>query len=106
MAHGEPTAIRRFTDQQELRVLSSLALSVQPRGDHARGVDDEQVARGNQRGEIAELQMARRPARAVEYEQPARRAIGERMLSDLFRRKVVVEIGESVRVGWTRAGGP
>jgi hypothetical protein len=38
------------------------------------------------------MEVARSAARALEHEQAARRAIGQRMLSDLIVWKVVVEI--------------
>ena len=67
---------------------------MQPRGNDARRIDDEQVAGRNQRREIVEMQMPCRTGAAVEHEQPARRAVGERVLRDLLLRQVVVEVGE------------
>ena len=95
MPHREPHAIRQLTDQQDLRV-SRVSSPVQPRGYDARRIEDQQIAGGNQREEIAEVQMSRVTRGAIEDEEPARGSVGQRMLGDLLRGEIVVEIREAV----------
>src|ERR1043166_715251 len=96
MYHGQPSAIGVLTDQQQLRRVARFPFPVEPCRYHPRRIDDEDVARRNQLGEIAEMEMANLAAGAIEDEQAARRAIGEGMLGNLIAWKVVVEIRQPV----------
>ena len=70
-----------------------LLAAAQARLDHARVVADEEVARVQQRRQIAEGEVAQF-ARRLHAQQPARGALRRGMLRDQFRRKDVIEIGE------------
>ena len=63
----------------------------QPRRDHARVVDDDELAAGQLVGQLAEAPMAHLAARALEHEQARRVARFGRLLRDQLGRKVVVE---------------
>jgi hypothetical protein len=84
-------------DQDFHRTAGFLA-SILPRRQHARVVEDQQVARvlvAIQIGELAILEAARRH---VDHEQAACRTLRQRRLCDQFGWKVVVEVGFFHRV--------
>ena len=66
----------------------------QPGGHHAGVVDHDQVAGGEQVGQVANLPVLERAGAAAGDEQPGRRPVGQRLLGDEFPRQVVVvEVG-------------
>jgi len=96
MGHRQPGSVRELAHEQKLGVLSACSLPTQPGRYHPRRVDHQQVARRNQCGQIAKVQVLRLARRAVEDKQPARRSIRQWMLGDLRAGEIVVEVRETV----------
>ncbi len=78
---------------QDLDGAAGVLAPVQPRRQHARVVEDEQIARREQLDEIGEAAVVEFPVRRVDDEQAARRALRERRLRDQLGRQVEVKIG-------------
>ena len=78
---------------EHLHLPARVLAAAQPRLDDARVVEHEQVPRIDERGQVAEGEVAKRPAR-LHAQQPAGRALRRGMLGDEFRRQAVVEVGE------------
>ena len=90
----EPARVRRRAQQQALDGAAARhAAAEQPRGEHARVVDDEQIARAQQRREIADGAVPARAGDAVEHQEP-RGAARRGLLRDQLVRKVEVEIAK------------
>ncbi len=85
---------RRLDDalDQRLDAPAGRLASEQPRLQHARVVEHEQVAGHEQALDVGEREVAQRVARDVQ--QPARRPFGQRVLRDQVRRQVEVEVVE------------
>ena len=85
---------RRLDDalDQRLDAAAGRLASEQPRLQHARVVEHQQVAGHEQALDVGEREVARRVARDVQ--QPARRALGQRVLRDQVRRQVEIEVVE------------
>ena len=64
------------------------------RGQHARIVENQAIARAQERGEFAKMAVFERPRGAVENQHAGSVALGGRLLRDQFLGKLVIEIGE------------
>src|SRR6266566_1757387 len=94
--HCEPGPILELSDHQELSDVSRVPFPVQSRWYDPRCVDDEQVAGRDQLRQVTKVELPSAAGRAVEHEQPARRAVGQGMLRDLRAGKIVVEVSETM----------
>ncbi len=68
--------------EQQLDPATGFLGGEQTRRDHARVVEDQQIPGRDELRQLAHLSVRERAARAVECQQPAPRAFGERLLSD------------------------
>ena len=93
MAQGEPGTVRQLAHEQHLGRGTALARAVQPSGNDARGVEDENVRGGDELEEIAKAPVRHGAARSVQHEEPRRAALCKRLLRDQLRGKVVFEVG-------------
>ena len=76
-------ALIGFTDQEAFgRATTRQANADEPRGKHARVVDDEQIAGSKQRRQLVEVAMLDASAAAVNDHQPAAAALLRRLLRD------------------------
>ena len=82
------------------RAASREAHADQSRRKHFRIVDDEDVARPEQLGKIAELTMNEGASLAVEHQQPAAASFNGRLLRDQFVRKLEIEVGNVHKNKW------
>ena len=88
---GFPHSVVAGLEEEHLGVATALAPQAQPRGQHARVVDDhERLAELS--GQVAERSVPDRTGSALEDEQLRFVATLERMLRDQLGRKVVVEL--------------
>jgi hypothetical protein len=85
--------VTRF-QQQHLDRTPGRALHGEPRRDHLRIVDDEEVAVTEQLHQIADVTVLRGDTGAAIDEQPGGVARLDRMLGDQLRRQRVIEVGE------------
>jgi hypothetical protein len=83
---------RDALDQDLYRAAGFLA-SEESRRQHARVVEDEEIARREQLDEIGEPPVFEPIVRRIDDEQPARRARGERRLRDPLGREIEIEVG-------------
>ena len=79
--------------EQQLHLAAGFLEREQARGNHARVVEDQQVAGRDELRQIAHLPVGQRAGGAVERQQPARRSLGERLLGNEFFGKFVGEVG-------------
>ncbi len=80
------------TLEQDLDAAPGLLAAVQPRRDHARVVDDQQVPRTQQAWELDESAVGQRPGAPVQVQQPAVAAPRDRVPRDQVVGKFVVEV--------------
>jgi hypothetical protein len=73
-------------------------VSVEPRRNHARVVQNQQVAGPQQRGKLGKTRVAQRAGRAVHNQHPALAALGRRLLRNQLRGQIKVEIGDAQAV--------
>ena len=79
--------------QQQLDLAAGILEREQARGNHARVVEDQQIAGRDELRQIAHAPIGERAGGAVERQQPARRSLGERLLGYEFFGKFVGEVG-------------
>ena len=75
----------------------SLAMAVEPGGEHARVVQHQAIAGMEERRELAESSILPGSRFAIHHQHARRGAIRERLLRDQLFGKVVVEIGKQHR---------
>ncbi|MDB6105839.1 MAG: hypothetical protein JWO52_5838, partial [Gammaproteobacteria bacterium] len=82
------------TLQEYLHATAGRLRPHEPRCNHFRIVENEEIARTQEAGEVAHGAVARnwRTIRPVENKQPTRRSLGERSLGDQFGRQEVGEV--------------
>ena len=101
-----PQQPRRHFDEQALEASATrMAASEQPGRKHARVVDHEHISRPQPLHHITNHPHRRLARSPVEHEQPRRAALGGRMLRDLLRGQVEVELVKAHAWGTTTAGG-
>ena len=83
---------------QHLDLAAGDLVAVQPRLDDAGVVEDKQVLRTQQRGQVGELPVVQL-ARAVQVQQAAAGAFGGGRLGDELGRQFVIEIGDGEGLG-------
>ncbi len=93
LEHGFVRAKRAF--EQQLDFAARRAQRVDPRPDHARVVENDQIAAREKPRQLGESTIGERCARHVQ--QPASAARFGRCLSDQLRRQRIVEIGQRER---------
>src|SRR5687768_5701736 len=81
--------------EQHFHPAAGILHGVKPRGNHARVVEDQQVAGRQQSRQVADQAIGVSAAGAVEREHAARRSLGERLLGDQGFGKVVMKVGAS-----------
>ena len=79
---------------QQLDAAARLLLREQPRRQHARVVEHDQVALAQMTHEFVEARMLDRLGFAIEHEQARLVAPSQRLLRDQFFRQIVVEFGK------------
>jgi hypothetical protein len=77
---------------QHLHAPAAVLQAVQAGPQHPGVVEHQQVARVQQAGQVGETPVL--PARAIDHQQAAGRALRQRELGDQLWRQFVVEIGE------------
>ena len=90
---------------QDLDLSAAVLAAAQPGLDDAGVVEDQQVARAQQTGQVGELTVVQ-AAGAVQVQQPAGVAPFGGMLGDQFGGQFVVELGNIEGVGHGWSGGP
>ncbi len=83
--------------EQQLDASAAVLGTVQPRRQHARVVEDEKVARAQQRGQIGEIPIGDRTHIAVEMQQPAAAASLAGIAGDQLVGKVVRKLAAQHR---------
>ena len=81
------------TLHQHFDAPATVLVAKETRGNHARVVEHQQIARPQQRGQIGETQIAPGAARAFEGQQPAGGARRCRILRDQIVGKGIMKIG-------------
>jgi hypothetical protein len=89
-----PAALGEGRREQELDRSPAGVPRQDPGRDDARVVDDQTVARPQERRELRERTVLEGRARAVDQEEPGGAAHAARRLGDQLRREVVVELRE------------
>ena len=85
-----------LSKQQALdHAAAGIAVTDQACGDDARVVDDEQIARREERRQIGDVMVPPLTRRPVDDQQPRRAALGRRCLRDELGREVEREIREA-----------
>src|SRR5207302_122746 len=85
---------RKHALDQHFYLSAGLPATEKPRLDDARVVEHENVARRDEIGNLAEVEVANRSGDTIEMQQAARRTLRRRRLRDEMLRQVVVEIGQ------------
>ena len=80
---------------QHLDAPAAVLDPVQARMQHARVVEDQQITPAQQHGQLGKAPVFQ--VLAIDRQQAAGRALGQRELGDQFRRQRVIEIGEGKR---------
>jgi hypothetical protein len=92
---GEKAPLAGLALDQHLGAPAARLARREPRLDHPGVVEHQQIARRQQLGEIGESAVGQRPAGAVEHQQPARPALGERRLGNELLGQVEVEVART-----------
>jgi hypothetical protein len=92
-----------WLEQHDLRGRARGSFTKETRPDDSRAIQDENVADGNEVGEIAKSPMRDCTTCPIDDHQPAFIAPREGVLRDLLRRQVEVEVGSAHR-GWLVIG--
>jgi hypothetical protein len=69
------------------------AMPEQARGEHARVIQDEAIAGGQEPGEVAEMAVFPSPFGAAQHQHACACAVRERLLGNEFFGKMIIEFG-------------
>jgi len=100
-----PAVVAEVAEEEDLGAASSLAPSQEAGGEHAASVHDEEIARAQKAGKVAEDVVGRRPLRPRQAHEPRLVARLDRFLGNGGRWQVVVEVRDPHAPSAARAGG-